>query len=32
MQTPLPIPKYGKLATREAFYTRVLTTSVRCPA
>ena len=24
MQTPLPIPKYGKLATREAFYTRVL--------
>ena len=25
MQAPLPIPMYGKLATREAFYTRVLT-------
>jgi predicted permease len=24
MQTPLPIPMYGTLATREAFYTRVL--------
>jgi putative ABC transport system permease protein len=24
VQTPLPIPKYGKLATREAFYSRVL--------
>jgi putative ABC transport system permease protein len=24
LQTPLPIPMYGKLATREAFYTRVL--------
>ena len=24
MPTPLPIPTYGKLATREAFYTRVL--------
>jgi predicted permease len=24
MQTPLPIPMYGKLATRDAFYTRVL--------
>ena len=23
LQTPLPIPMYGKLATREAFYTRV---------
>jgi predicted permease len=25
LQTPLPIPMYGKVATREAFYTRVLT-------
>jgi predicted permease len=24
LQTPLPIPMYGKLPTREAFYTRVL--------
>jgi predicted permease len=24
LQTPLPIPMYGKLATRESFYTRVL--------
>src|SRR6185436_12010673 len=24
LQTPLPIPMYGKLATREGFYTRVL--------
>jgi predicted permease len=24
MQAPLPIPMYGKLATRDAFYTRVL--------
>jgi putative ABC transport system permease protein len=24
LQTPLPIPKYGKLATREVFYSRVL--------
>ena len=24
LRTPLPMPKYGKLATREAFYTRVL--------
>jgi predicted permease len=24
LQTPLPIPTYGKLATRESFYTRVL--------
>jgi putative ABC transport system permease protein len=24
MQTPLPVPIYGKLAVREAFYTRVL--------
>ena len=24
VQLPLPVPKYGKLATREAFYTRVI--------
>jgi putative ABC transport system permease protein len=24
LQTPLPVPKYGKLPAREAFYTRVL--------
>jgi predicted permease len=31
LQTPLPVPMYGKVATREAFYTRVLSEARALP-
>ena len=33
MRTELPMPEYGRVATREAFYSRVLQRgAARCPA